>query len=213
MAKLYFRYGAMSSGKSAYLLQAAYNYEISGRKVLIAKPNIDIKSGEEVSSRLGISRKIDFQINENTNIFNVFNEYNNEHMQSTGTPIACLLVDEVQFLKKEQVNQLLKIVTLLKVPVIAFGIRTDFMTHGFEGSDRLLQIADSIEEMKTICSKCGQGKATLNARQVDGQYTFEGEQVEIDLNSDPNKKRKTHNVTYESLCPACYLKASEGKLG
>ena len=213
MAKLYYRYGAMSSGKSAYLLQAAYNYEVSGRKVLIAKPNIDVKSGQEISSRIGISRKIDFLVNYETNIFNLFNEYNNEHMQTTGTPIACLLVDEVQFLNKEQVNQLLKIATLLNVPVICFGIRTDFMTHGFEGSDRLLQIAHSIDEMKTICSRCGQGKATLNARKVDGEYIFEGEQVEIDLNSDPNKKRKTHNVTYESLCSACYLKVSNGKLG
>lgn len=213
MAKLYFRYGAMSSGKSAYLLQAAYNYEVSGRKVLIAKPNVDVKSGNEVSSRIGISRKIDFLVTPDTNIFNMFNEYNNEHMQSTGSPIACLLVDEVQFLKTEQVNQLLKIATLLHVPVIAFGIRTDFMTHGFEGSDRLLQIAHSIEEMVTVCSKCGQGKATLNARKIDGEYTFEGEQVEIDLNSDPSKKKKNHNVTYESLCSACYLKASEGKLG
>ena len=213
MAKLYFRYGAMSSGKSAYLLQAAYNYEVSGRKVLIAKPQTDVKSGDEISSRLGISRKIDFLIGKDSNIFNMFNEYNQEYMQSTGTPIACLLVDEVQFLTKEHINQLLKIATLLHTPVICFGIRTDFMTHGFEGSDRLLQVADSIEEMKTICSRCGQGKATLNARIVDGSYTFEGEQVEIDLNSDPNAKKKNHKVSYESLCPVCYLKASEGKLG
>lgn len=213
MAKLYFRYGAMSSGKSAYLLQAAYNYEVSGRKILIAKPNTDIKSGQEVSSRLGISRKIDFTINKETNIFNLFNEYNQEHMQNTGTSIACLLVDEVQFLTVEHINQLLKISTLLDIPVIGFGIRTDFMTHGFEGSNRLMQIADSIEEMKTICSKCGKGKATLNARKINGEYTFEGQQVEIDLNSDPKASNKNHKVSYESLCPACYLKASEGKLG
>lgn len=203
----------MSSGKSAYLLQAAYNYESSGRKVLIAKPATDVKSGHQVSSRLGMSRDIDFIIKPETNVFETFNQFNQTHMQENGSPIACLLVDEAQFLSKEQANQLMKISVLLNVPVLCFGIRSDFMTNGFEGSDRLLQIAHSIEEMKTVCGSCGQGKATLNARKVEGNYVFEGSQVAIDLNSDATVKHRKHNVSYVSLCAACYLKASEGQLG
>lgn len=212
MAKLYFRYGAMSSGKSAYMLQAAHNYEESGRSILLAKPAVDTKSGDSVSSRIGISRKIDFIIEPDTNIFSTFNEFNQKHMEQHGQPIACLLVDESQFLKKEQVDQLLKVATLLNVPVMCFGIRTDFTTKGFEGSNRLLQIAHSIEEMKTICAACGNGKATLNARKVNGEYVFDGAQVAIDVASDTVKKQKTV-ISYESLCSGCYLKFSEGKLG
>lgn len=212
MAKLYFRYGAMASGKSAHLLQAAYNYEISGRKVIIAKPSIDIKSGQNISSRLGISREIDFSIKKDTNIFETFNQYNQSRLEQHGESIAALLIDESQFLTTEQVNQLLKIATLLDIPVMCFGIRTDFLTHGFEGSDRLLQIAHSIEEMKTICGQCGEGKATLNVRKDNGIPVFEGEKVAIDISSDTVKKQK-HNITYESLCPSCYLKASKGFLG
>jgi thymidine kinase len=212
MAKLYFRYGAMSSGKSAYLLQAAHNYEESGRTVILAKPSVDVKAGDMVSSRIGISRQIDFIIKPDTNVFAAFNEYNQKHLEEHGKPIACLLVDESQFLTKEQVNQLLKVATLTNVPVMCFGIRSDFMTNGFEGSNRLLQIAHSIEEMKTICANCGNGKATLNARKVDGVYVFEGNQVAIDIGSDPIKKPKT-KTKYESLCSGCYLKFSNGKLG
>lgn len=211
MAKLEFRYGAMSSGKSAYLLQAAYNYEVSGRKVVVAKPNIDIKSGMEISSRLGISRQIDFIIKPYTDIMEMFSKINVQHLETTGLPIASLLVDEAQFLKKEQVDQLLKIATLLNVPVMCFGIRTDFMTDGFEGSDRLMQIAHSIDEMKTICAKCGEGKATLNARKIDNSYVFEGEKISIDLSSDVKNKTK-HSTTYESLCSSCYLKVRKGHL-
>jgi thymidine kinase len=110
------------------------------------------------------------------------------------------------------VDQLLKITALLNVPVMCFGIRTDFTTKGFEGSNRLLQIAHSIEEMKTICASCGKGKATLNARKINGEYVFDGAQVAIDVASDTVKKQKTV-VSYESLCSGCYLKFSEGKLG
>lgn len=212
MAKLYFRYGAMASGKSAHLLQSAYNYEISGRKVLIAKPSIDIKSGTHISSRIGISREIDFSIDKDTNIFEIFNKHNQTHLEQNSEPIAALLIDESQFLTTEQVNQLLKIATLIDVPVMCFGIRTDFLTHGFEGSDRLLQIAHTIEEMKTICARCGEAKAILNTRKDNGVYVFEGEKVSIDVSSDTTKKQK-HHITYESLCPACYLKASKGFLG
>lgn len=212
MAKLYFRYGAMNSGKSSYLLQAAYNYESSGKQVLIAKPDVDIKSGLHVSSRIGISHPIDFIILHDTNIFQEFNDINQKNLEEAGENVAALLIDESQFLTKEQVNQLLKIATLINVPVMCFGIRTDFMTQGFEGSDRLLQVAHSIEEMKTICANCGSGKAILNARKMDGKYVFEGDQVAIDMASDVHKKQQT-TISYESLCSSCYLKASHGKLG
>lgn len=211
MAKLDFRYGAMSSGKSAYLLQAAYNYEVSGREVVVAKPDIDVKSGQQISSRLGISRQIDFIIKPETDIMDVFSKINTEQLETTGEPVAALLVDESQFLNRPQVDQLLKIATLLNVPVMCFGIRTDFMTDGFEGSDRLLQIAHSIEEMKTVCAKCGNGKAILNARKIDGEYVFEGSKIAIDLANDVTKKHK-HTTTYESLCSGCYLKIRKGHL-
>lgn len=212
MAKLYFRYGSMSSGKSAYLLQAAHNYEESGKQVLIAKPSVDTKAGQMISSRIGISRTIDFIITPDMNIFSTFNAYNQDYLQKHGESIAALLVDEAQFLSKRQVDELLKIATLLNVPVLCFGIRSDFTTKGFAGSDRLLQIAHSLEEMKTICASCGRGKATLNARKVNGVYVFTGEQIAIDESSDTTKKVKTH-ITYDSLCSACYLKFSEGNLG
>lgn len=211
MAKLEFRYGAMSSGKSAYLLQAAYNYESSGRKVIVGKPAMDIKSGAKISSRLGISREIDLLITPDTDIVEKVNTINVSLLEQTGEPLACFLVDEVQFLSREQINQLLKISTLLNIPVMCFGIRTDFMTDGFEGSDRLLQIAHSIEEMKTVCARCGDNKATLNARKHDGEYIFEGDKVSIDLSSDTETKKK-HHITYESLCSNCYLKVRKGHL-
>lgn len=202
----------MSSGKSAYLLQAAHNYEESGRHVLIAKPSIDTKAGQMISSRIGISRSIDFIITPEMNVFSTFNDYNQAHLEQHGEAIAALLVDEAQFLSRKQVDQLLKVATLLNVPVLCFGIRSDFTTNGFIGSDRLLQIAHSIEEMKTICANCGKGKATLNARKIDGKYVFSGEQVAIDVGSDKTKK-VTSQVSYDSLCSGCYLKFSEGKLG
>lgn len=211
MAKLYFRYGAMSSGKSSYLLQTAHNYSVSGRKVILAKPATDAKSGKNISSRIGLTREIDLLIKPEDNIFQTFSQVNDEELQNTSHSIACLLVDEAQFLTKNQADQLLKIATLLNVPVICFGIRTDFQTHGFEGSDRLLQIAHTIEEMKTICTECGENKANFNIRMKDGKYVFEGEQVAIDLTSDPANIKK-HSITYVSLCSACYLKASNGQL-
>ena len=110
-----------------------------------------------------------------------------------GNKIACLLIDEAQFLTHEQVDQALEIAVLDDVPVLAYGIRTDFLTNGFPGSLRLLEIAHSLEELKTIC-RCGR-KALFNARKLDGKFVFDGEQVAID----------GVNVTYESLCPSCYL--------
>lgn len=208
MAKLEFRYGVMSSGKSAYLLQTAYNYEVSGRKVTVIKPKVDVKSGSYISSRLGIERKIDFFVKTSTDIFEQISIIDSKLLEQTGQHLAALLVDEAQFLSKEHVNQLLKIATFLNIPVLCFGIRTDFLTEGFEGSNRLLQIAHSIEEMKTICAQCGEHKATLNVRKKGENYIFEGKQVAIDKTLVDSKTQ----ITYESLCSKCYLKARKGHL-
>lgn len=186
MAKLYFRYGAMNSGKTTLLMQTAHNYEERGMKVLLLKPSKDLKAGDEISSRLGITRKVDYLVRPEDKIM----EYMINHID-----VACVLVDEAQFLTPMQVDELLRVTTDLNIPVICYGLRTDFQTKGFPGSTRLLEVAHSIEEMKTICS-CG-SKATFNARFVDGAFTLEGDQVAID---------GMKNVTYESMCPKCYFK-------
>lgn len=189
MSKLYFRYGAMNSGKTTHLMQVAYNYEERGMNVLILKPEVDKKGGEYITSRLGVDRKVDIIVSNDLNIFQ------NIQKVSKDNKISCILVDEVQFFTSKQVDELFEVAVLLDIPVICYGLRTDFKMDGFEGSTRLLLIAHSIEEMKTIC-KCG-NKALLNARKVNNKFVFSGEQVAIDC---------IDNVEYESLCGRCYLK-------
>ncbi|MGL4257261.1 MAG: thymidine kinase [Microbacterium sp.] len=216
MAKLYFRYGAMNSGKSTSLLQAAYNYEERGQHVLLAKPEIDTKGADQISSRLGMKRAVDFLIPPGADLRALFAEHRARVQEraedalipessETGTApdVACLLIDEAQFLTREQVDDLLRIVVLDGVPVLAYGIRTDFQTHAFPGSRRLLELAHSLEELKTIC-RCGR-KALFNARLVGGRFVFDGDQVAIDeLSAD--------RVTYESMCAECYLRESGGRI-
>lgn len=185
MAKLYFRYGAMNSGKTTLLLQAAHNYEEQGMKVLIAKPSADTKGELNIVSRIGLERKVDFLITPEDNVYTMVKEIKED--------IKCLFVDEAQFLQRTQVDQLMQIVIKLNIPVICYGLRTDFQTNGFTGSTRLLEIAHTIEEMKTIC-KCGK-KAMYNGRKVNGEFVFDGEQIAIDGEDE---------VTYEALCPHCY---------
>lgn len=217
MAKLYFRYGAMNSGKSTALLQAAYNYEERGQRVLLAKPEIDTKDADRISSRLGMTRPVDFLIRAGDDVRALFAAERQRLAQDAaqalvpdgadadGTAdVACLLLDEAQFLTREQVDDLLRIVVLDRVPVLAYGIRTDFRTDAFPGSRRLLELAHSLEELKTIC-RCGR-KALFNARLVGGRFVFDGDQVAIDeLSAD--------RVTYESMCAECYLTESGGRLG
>lgn len=185
MAKLYFRYGAMNSGKTALLLQAVHNYEEQGMKVLVAKPAKDTKGDMNIVSRIGLERKVDFLITPEDNVYKYVKEYNED--------IKCIFVDEAQFLEKLQVDELMQIVIKLNIPVICYGLRTDFQANGFTGSTRLLEIAHTIEEMKTIC-KCGK-KAMYNGRMVNGKFTFDGDQIAIDGQD---------KVTYEALCPHCY---------
>ncbi|MHA7306812.1 thymidine kinase [Arthrobacter sp. TMN-49] len=204
MAKLYFRYGAMNSGKSTGLLQVAFNYEERGQRVLLAKPGIDTKGAGEVVSRLGMSRDVDFLLQPEDDARAVFAVHAAgddpnallEHVQLA--PVACLLIDEAQFLTPQQVDDLFKIAVEDGVPVIAYGIRTDFKTRAFPGAARLFEIAHALEELKTIC-RCGR-KAIFNTRRVGQDVVFDGEQVAID----------GADVWYESLCGKCYLEVSGG---
>ena len=208
MAKLYFRYGAMNSGKSTALLQVAYNYEERGQRVLLAKPAVDTKGDSQVVSRLGVTREVDFLITPRDNVRDLFARHvRGEDPDALVSvlpeiaPVAALLVDEAQFLTGDQVEDLLRIATIDGVPVLTYGLRTDFQTQIFPGSQRLLAIANTLEELKTIC-RCGK-KAILNGRQVGGKFIFDGDQVSIDGDG----------VTYESLCAGCYLEESGGALG
>ena len=193
MSKLYFRYGAMNSGKSTHLMQVAYNYEERGMKVVIIKPKVDNKGGNTLVSRLGVNRQVDLLISENDNVLEIIHKCLNE-----GKNIDCILVDEVQFMKHEQIDQLFEIAVRINIPIICYGLRTDFKMDGFEGSTRLLLLAHSIEEMKTICA-CGK-KAIFNGRKISNRFVFEGEQIAID---------EQNNVEYESLCGECYYKYKE----
>ena len=177
----------MNSGKSTALLQVAYNYEERGQHVLIAKPAVDTKGDRGIVSRLGVVREVDFLILPKDNLRDLVAE-----MAKIAT-VDCLLIDEAQFLTREQVDQAMEIAVLDNIPVLAYGIRTDFRTNGFPGSIRLLEIAHSLEELKTIC-RCGK-KAMFNARLQNGKFIFDGDQVAIDGDQ----------VTYESLCPNCYF--------
>lgn len=203
MAKLYFRYGAMNSGKSTALLQAAYNYEERGQRVLLAKPEIDTKGAHQIASRLGVERDVDFLVGADDDLRALFGEHRARVREETGSDVACLMIDEAQFLTSRQVDDLLRTVVDENVPVLAYGIRTDFQTRAFPGSARLMELAHSLEELKTIC-RCGR-KALFNARLVGGRFVFEGDQVAID-------ELAADRVTYESMCAECYLRESGGRL-
>ena len=201
MAKLYFRYGAMNSGKSTALLQAAFNYEERGHHVLLAKPAIDTKAESNIESRLGVTRPVDYVIEPDADAYAVFQHHRAAALAVNGADVSCLLIDEAQFLTDAQVNDLLRIALLEGIPVLAYGIRTDFQTVAFPGSRRLLEVAHSLEELKTIC-RCGR-KALFNGRRIGDRFIFDGDQVAID----------GVEVTYESLCGVCYLQESAGALG
>lgn len=190
MAKLYFRYGAMNSGKTTALLQVAFNYNERGMRVLILKASVDTKGGDNIVSRLGVSCKVDQLVTDRTDVFVLVEE----DVAAHGAP-ACILCDESQFFTPDQAEQLFRVTVDLHIPVICYGLRADFMMRGFPGSTRLLELAHSIEEMKTICA-CGR-KATCNGRKVNGQFVFEGAQVAIDT---------VDNVEYQSLCPQCWYR-------
>lgn len=183
MAKLYFRYGAMNSGKSTAVLQVAHNYEERGMKVMIMKPGIDTKGENYITSRIGNSRKVDTLLQPEDSVVS--------KLQSN---IDCIITDEAQFFTPEQIEEFFEIAVEKNIPVICYGIRTDFQRNLFPGSKRLFELAHSLEELKTIC-RCGK-KAIFNGRKVNDKFVFEGSQVAID---------GEEKVTYESLCGKCYL--------
>ncbi len=189
MAKLYFRYGAMGCGKTMQLLQVAFNYEERGHKVCVIKPATDTKNGTKLLTRIGPERETDFCFDKKTNLYDrIAKEYKD---------VQCVLVDEAQFLTKEQANQLMLVTIDFDIPVMCYGLRLNFRREdgGFDGATRLLQIAHDIEEIKTIC-ECGR-KATYNARFLDGNLVADGPDVLIDGTSD---------IAYRAICPACYEK-------
>ncbi len=172
MAKVYFYYAAMNAGKSTVLLQSSYNYRERGLRTLLFTPAIDTRYGTgRIESRIGLrSGAISLQ-----GADNIFARVSLEH---TSQPVACVLIDEAQFLTHEQVWQLAEVADVLDIPVLCYGLRTDFQGKLFPGSGTLLAIADDITELKTICH-CGR-KATMNLRiDRDGRGVREGEQVEI----------------------------------
>lgn len=186
MSKLYFRYGAMNCGKSTALMQVAHNYEECKKKVVIIKSAIDTKGDNCLVSRLGLERKVDILLDQNEDVFNYLDKIKK---------CDCILVDEAQFLTKYQVDELWEITKTINIPVICYGLRTDFKSDLFNGSERLLALADEIEELITIC-KCGK-RAKFNARFVNDKFTLDGNSILID-GSDSK-------VEYIPLCGKCYL--------
>lgn len=170
MAKLYFRYSVMDSSKSATLLMVAYNYKKKNNKIILLKPNLDVRSASGyIESRVGLKSPC-IDIDKNTNIIELFKEQDRE----VNNPIKAILVDEAQFLAKEQVEQLAYIVDKFNVPVLAYGLKNSYIKGElFEGSKALLYYADSIEQIKNICS-CGK-KATMNLRVLNGNPVYEGQ--------------------------------------
>ena len=189
MAKLYFRFGAMGCSKSAQALITKFNYEERNMKVMFIKPAIDTRDGVDiVRSRIGLEAKA-ISIPADLDIYEL---YKNEHADC-----QVVICDECQFLQPEQVDQLDKIVMDFDVPVLCFGLSTDFLTHLFPGSKRLFEIAQSITEIKSVC-KCG-AKATVNARfDDDGNVVYEGDQIVLGGNG-----------RYEAMCRKCWLKKKE----
>ena len=183
MAKLYFRYGAMGSSKTANALMVEYNYMERGKQALLVKPRLDSRDGDyTIRSRMGLEKE------------GIMLETLVEMQDSQIQTYDCIIVDEAQFASKKQVEFLVHIVDDLEIPVICYGLRTTFQTKLFEGSKPIMELADELEELITIC-KCG-SRAKFQARKVNGNYVTEGGEVAID---------GENSVTYESLCGKCYI--------
>lgn len=186
MAKLYFKYGAMGSSKTANALITKFNYEERGMRVWLIKPALDDRNGiTKVHSRIGIEADA-FVVSTDTDLIDEFKSREGIH---------AIIADECQFFSVSQIDQLRRIVDEYDVPVLCFGLRTDFMTHLFDGSKRLFEVADSITEIKTICA-CGK-KAIVNARiDGDGRVLVEGGQILIGGND-----------AYVAMCHSCWKNA------
>ena len=186
MAKLYFKYGAMGSSKTAQALITKYNYEENDLKVWLIKPSADTRDGASIlRSRIGLEAQVE-TIAPDVDVYARFLGSKVRHSD-------VIIVDECQFMTEKQIDQLRSIVDEHNIPVICFGLRTDFQTKLFPGSRRLMEVADTIQEIKTICD-CG-AKATVNARVSDGYIVTEGAQVVLGGND-----------SYIAMCHKCYIR-------
>jgi thymidine kinase len=187
MAKLYFRYGTVGSAKTLNLLAVTHNYQQQNKRVFLLKPRLDVRFGEnEVTSRAGLSKTADILITDET-LFDM-NDFKG---------VDCIVVDEAQFLSKSVIDQFRAIASVQKIPVICYGLRTDFRGNLFEGSKRLFEIADSIEEIKTTCAFCNR-KGIFNLKLVDGKPTVSGPTIELGTEE-----------RYLPACANCYRNALE----
>lgn len=207
MAKLYFRFAVMNAGKSTQLLQIAYDYEQNNnKKILCLKPSVDTKQEDSISSRLEdglISRKCDFLIKPDKGW--VYDRLQSEiqKCQDEGNPISVILIDESQFMSKDNVWELARVVTYFDIPIICFGLKTDAFGEPFEGSSYLFALAQDIEEVTTraICHLSDKPKkATMIMRKINGKPVFEGEQVVIDNSA---------SVEYLPVCLQEYIKLKD----
>lgn len=187
MAKLYFKYGAMGSSKTAQALITKYNYEENDLKVWLIKPSADMRDGQNIlRSRIGLEAEVEF-IPPQTDIYSLFDKTQKGNCD-------VIIVDECQFMTAEQIDQLRYIVNDYNIPVMCFGLRTDFQCHLFPGSGRLMEVADTIQEIKTICD-CG-AKATVNAR-IDGMGHIVTEGAQVMLGG---------NDSYIAMCHKCWIR-------
>ena len=196
MAKLYFRYGAMGSSKSANFFMVLYNYEDRGNYAILLKPRTDDRDGEhKIQSRIGLSAPAEYVDDFLKEISKLWNGKETEYLYH-GKKVNAILVDEAQFLSPEEVDALSDIVDFYEIPVLCYGLRTDFLNHLFPGSRRLMEIADVIEEVPTVCW-CGK-RAQCNTRYSNGKIVREGAQIMLGSNE-----------SYVALCRKHY---KEGKL-
>lgn len=188
MANLEYRYGPMNSGKSMALLQMAHNYEENNKKVILVKSVTDTKGGDYLVSRIGPKRKIQVKLERTESLLD-------DKYDTLIKDKDAILVDEAQFLTDRQVEDLWIIAKTKNIPVICFGLKTNFKSEFFEGSKRLFELADKFKELETICS-CGT-KARFNARKANGNFVFNGDEFVID--------NENENTEYVPLCGKCYL--------
>ncbi|CAJ1191776.1 thymidine kinase [Companilactobacillus crustorum] len=170
MAQLFFKYGAMNSGKSIEILKVAHNYEEQGKSVILMTSILDTRSGTgKIKSRMGLTRSA-IALKKDSDVFEIVKDQNPD--------ASCVLIDECEFMTEAQVLQATKVVDDLGIPVMAFGLKNDFKNELFEGTKYLLLYADKLEEMKTICWFCTK-KATMNMRMANGKPVYEGDQISI----------------------------------
>ena len=186
MAKLHFKYASMNSGKSIDLMRTVYNYEENGFKVLVIKPSKDTKGGLNIESRVGLSREVDIVLKHDDEVF--------EALKGKLDDVESIFIDEAQFLSTKQVDDLFILTKAIDIPIICYGLRNNFKMEAFEGSARLLVVADVLEELQTICN-CGK-IARFVGRKFNGAFEDDGSEIIID---------GTKGYEYEPLCGECYL--------